>query len=79
MSITLLTVAVAVGFIDYPGFVDPRARVEAVIDRGPILELILKCPPGTAILSYSKVEHLYCTPTKGCTSDLKVAIGRTCR
>ena len=79
MKFMLLTVAVAGGFIDYPAFVNLRSRVEAVIDRGPILELIVKCGPGTAIFSYSKVERLFCTPTKGCAADLKSAINRTCR
>lgn len=79
MSIWLLAAAAAGTFTDYPVFLKPQARIEAVLDRGPIAELIVKCPEGTGILSYSKVERVYCTPVRGCTPDLKTAIVRTCR
>lgn len=78
MNILLVAAAAAGTFTDYPGFLDPRARVEAIMDRGPINELIIKCSEGSGILSYSKVERLYCTPVRGCTPNLKIAIARTC-
>ena len=78
MSIWLVAAAAAGSFVDYPAFLNPGSRIEAVLDRGPIAELIVKCPGGTGILSYSKVERLYCTPVRGCTPDLKKAINRTC-
>jgi hypothetical protein len=66
-------------FTEYPGFVDPASEVEAVVDRGPILEMIVKCGGGTAILSYSKIEHLYCTPNRsGCFKSFDAAMSSTC-
>lgn len=74
-----LGVVAAAAFTDYPVFVRPGARVEAVVDRGPIKELIVRCPNGTGILSYSKIERTYCTPDWRCGSGLDRAIGRLCR
>ena len=79
MSIWLVAAAAAGSFTDYPAFVNPNVRIEAILDRGPINELIVKCPGGSGILSYSKVERLFCTPVSGCTPDLKKALARTCR
>ena len=78
MSLWLVVAAAAGSYVEYPAFLHPGARIQAVLDRGPIYELIIKCPEGTGILSYSKVEHLYCTPVRGCTANLKTAITRTC-
>ena len=63
---------------DYPAFRRPAARVEAVVDRGLIQELIIKCDGGTAIVSYSKVERLYCGPDARCHARLPVIVARTC-
>lgn len=71
-------IAAATGFIEYPVFVDPAAQVEATIDRGPIIELVVKCGNGTAIISYSKVERLYCTPQFKCQGALITAVRQTC-
>ena len=68
----------ASGLTDYPVFRRPAARIEAVIDRGPIQELIVKCGGGTAILSYSKVEKLYCDPKLRCHRNLGVVVAQTC-
>ena len=77
-TLTLVLLATgASGLTDYPAFIQPNARVEAVIDRGPIRELIVKCGGGTAILSYSKVERLYCDPHLKCHPDLGVVVART--
>lgn len=65
-------------YSDYPGFVDTRATVEAYVDRGPILELIVKCPVGTGMLTYSKIEHRYCSSKLACFASLKSAIRETC-
>ena len=81
-SLTLALLATgatgASGLTDYPAFIQPNARVEAVIDRGHIQELIVKCGAGTAILSYSKVERLYCDPHLRCHPNLGVVVKRTC-
>lgn len=69
----------AVAFNTYPAFDNPGSRVEAVIDRGPILELVVRCSGGTGILSFSKVDKKYCTPDHRCTAGLQTAIGRLCK
>ncbi len=82
MFLAMITLAASTAtgvFSDYPGFLNPDSEVEAVVDRGPILELIVKCGDGTAILSYSKVERLYCTPNRsGCFNTFDDAINSTC-
>ncbi|HRD76003.1 MAG TPA: hypothetical protein PK264_08690 [Hyphomicrobiaceae bacterium] len=75
----VLIPVLAVGFSDYPVFVNPKAKIEAVLDRGPIQELIVKCPRGTAIIAYSKIERLFCPAKGGCTKSVDEAIGRACR
>lgn len=77
-------VVLAAGFSFYPSFgdrphphVDPR--VEAAIDKGPIYELIVSCGEGTAMLSYSKVEKLFCTAYSGCMAGQSLAITEACR
>ncbi|MGE3915242.1 MAG: hypothetical protein AB7F78_06030 [Hyphomicrobiaceae bacterium] len=61
-----------------PGIGD-GPRVEALIDKGPIVELVVACPRGTAILSYSKVEGLFCGPAKGCGKSLAPVARAACR
>ncbi len=56
----------------------PQARVEAVTDRGPILELIIGCPAGAAIISYSKVERLYCSPQLTCNRNMHAIVIEVC-
>lgn len=80
---SLYALAVITGFSLYPAFgdrgdppVDPR--LEAAIDKGVVYELIVKCDDGSAILSYSKVERLFCTPYHGCTSSFRAAMARAC-
>lgn len=85
MSVALLTS----NFITYPAFGDSltgvrgpmpgRVRIEAAIDKGPIIELIVRCPVGTGILSYSKLERLYCSSKQTCDARIAVAISDTCR
>lgn len=78
MPFLLVAFAASGTFTDYPGFLHPNARIEAILDRGTINELIVKCGDGTGVLSYSKVERLYCTPHDGCTPNLKIAIADMC-
>ncbi len=79
----LYALTVATGFSLYPAYgdrghspVDPR--LEAAIDKGPIYELIISCDEGSAILSYSKVERLFCTAYRGCTTNSAKAMARAC-
>lgn len=62
----------------YSGVNAPDARVEAITDRGPILEMIVRCRQGSAIISYSKMERLYCDPQLRCNADKDLVIRRTC-
>lgn len=88
MSGVVALTLVAANFSAYPGYGDkgiatPRgvernARIEATVDRGPIAELIVRCPKGTAIISYSKVERLFCTPRHVCDRDLGRIVTKSC-
>ena len=69
----------ASGYIYYPEFIDTKAKVEAVSDLGPVLEVVVKCKTGSAIMSYSKLERTFCTPQWVCYQDLDTAIARSCR
>jgi hypothetical protein len=55
-----------------------QPRIEATTDRGPIVEMIVRCPKGTAIISYSKVERLYCSPKLTCNRNLGTIVARAC-
>ena len=59
-----------------PNVADPR--IEAATDRGPIIEFIVRCPRGTAIISYSKMERLFCDPRLKCDEDKEVVMRRSC-
>jgi len=70
---------VLLAFTIYPGpALEDAAQVEAITDRGPILELIVRCETGSAIISYSKLEGLYCDPRLACEEDRDSVIRRTC-
>ena len=85
------SVILAAHFAAYPSFGDRdiaspppanfAARVEATIDRGPIVELILNCgrEGDSAIISYAKIERRFCTPSLGCTNSITEAARRICR
>jgi hypothetical protein len=88
MSGVVAFTLVLANFTAYPSYGDqgiatPRGverhpRIEASIDRGPIAELIVRCPKGTAIISYSKVERLFCTPRHVCDRDLDRVVAKSC-
>jgi hypothetical protein len=75
----LLAAAAAAHFNYYPGFIEPGHRVDALIDKGPIVELVVRCKVGTGIIAISKYEGLFCAPDFTCFSTLRPAIARTCR
>ena len=53
-------------------------QIEAIVDRGPIIELIVRCPAGTAIVSYSKVERVFCSPKGSCSGNRVVIFRQSC-
>lgn len=65
-------------YSDYPAFLKKAGVIEAYTDRGPIVEMIVRCPVGTGIMSYSKIERLYCSSKHKCTSKLQTAVANTC-
>ncbi len=79
MHATTVLAVLAATFNIYPGNRAPDARIEALIDRGPILELIVRCPVGTAIVSYSKMERRYCGPDGLCDRSMDTIVRRACR
>jgi hypothetical protein len=80
---------IAVNFVAYPGLGDrniaspppanAQPRIEATIDKGPIVEIIIRCRDGSAIISYSKIERLYCSPRMRCVKSLEATVTETCR
>ena len=79
MSTEVLSALVlAANFTVYPPPTGTPPRVEAITDKGPILELIVRCPQGSAIISYSKVERLFCGPRMKCGSNREAALKQAC-
>ncbi len=87
--LSILTASlIAANVTAYPGFGDrglvtPRAieqapRVEATTDKGPILEIIVRCQTGTAIISYSKVERKFCSPKHVCGTSMPAIVAKSC-
>lgn len=68
----------AATFTIYEGPKASDGRVEAATDRGPIIELIVRCPRGTAIITYSKMERLFCDPRLVCDPSRDVIVRRAC-
>lgn len=66
-------------YIRYPGFLDRNSLVEMERHRGLMTELVLRCRRGLAIITYSKVEGLYCGPDHRCSSSLRRTAGQACR
>jgi hypothetical protein len=89
MLTLLMLTAVLATTTSYPGFgdhgvliprrIESRPKVQAARDLGPILELTVRCGSGVAIMSYSKMDRLYCAPHGNCDRDLGVAYARSCR
>lgn len=79
MSAKLILVAAAAGaFTWYPPIDRKPPRIEAITDRGLVLELIVRCPSGTAIVRYSKVERLFCGPKHECGPSRDAALRSAC-
>jgi hypothetical protein len=75
--------ALARDFNLYPGFYDSDAFVEMTSDKGLIVEIVLRCERKgntikAGIMTYSKVEKLYCSSKMRCTADAEKAADDTC-
>lgn len=50
-----------------------------------VVELVVNCaksenfPKGSGIISYSRIEKLYCTPSADCFSSARKAISQVCK
>ncbi|MEP1208508.1 MAG: hypothetical protein ABJM29_10975 [Rhizobiaceae bacterium] len=81
--LTLLAPAQAGNFNLYPGFYDRDTFVEMTSDKGLIIEIVLRCERQgnrvkAGIMTYSKVEGLFCSSKMLCTSDAEKAADDTC-
>lgn len=81
----LLIVAASTGnFISYPGFDRPENIIEMTTDKGLILEIVLRCGRksngqiSSGVMSYSKIERLYCSSRNNCYTSAKKAVAETC-
>ncbi len=84
LIVLFLAAATSSGFITYPGFNHPENIIEMTADKGLILEITLRCsrkPDGqisSGIISYSKIERLYCSSRNNCYASAKKAVEETC-
>lgn len=84
LAAIMATSASAANFSLYPGFRDRDAIVEMTTDKGLIVEIVVRCrrkangqvSPG--IMTYSKVERLYCSSKNRCTRSAERAFEDTC-
>jgi len=74
----------AANFSLYPGFQDRNALVEMTTDKGLIIEVVLRCERNSkgkvraGIMSYSKIERLYCSSKNRCFRAAEDAFDDTC-
>ena len=87
MSTFSVHAILAAGLTVYPVFGDSgnltrqnagNPQIEAIVDHGLIAELVVRCKNGAAIISYSKIEILYCAPDQTCDRNLRDVVARTC-
>lgn len=67
------------GYIHYPAFDRPGGRVELAHDKGLIVEMVVRCRRGAGIVTFSRVEGLYCGPDHRCATSFRQAADRLCR
>ncbi|MEM7300413.1 MAG: hypothetical protein AAF468_04955 [Pseudomonadota bacterium] len=80
----LFIAAATSNFSAYPGFNNPNAMVEMTTDKGLVVEIVLRCgitdlgkiSPG--IMTYSKVERLFCSSKHKCFDTAEQAAIHTC-
>ena len=78
MSAKFAFVVLAGTFTVYTGRNTAVPEIEAITDRGPILEMIVRCPRGTAMITYSKLERLFCDPRLRCDQDRARIVRSAC-
>lgn len=78
LSLAGIGLVAATTFSEYPAFVGRGGVVEAYFDKGPIVEMIVRCPSGSGIVSYSKIDRRFCSAKMRCYAGLKTAISATC-
>jgi hypothetical protein len=88
MSVIAIGLSIATStapYVQYPSFnARPmvnadKARVEAITDLGPVQELIVKCATGTAIISYSKIDKMFCGAGNQCNVSLPIMVRKMCK
>ena len=77
------TASLAGDFRLYPGFVNRDAVVEMTTDKGLIVEIVLRCRRTgsgvvAGIVTYSKLEGLFCSSKMKCTPSAARAARETC-
>ena len=81
---TLATSAAqASNFNLYPGFTNRDGFVEMTSDKGLIVEIVLRCSRKgnkvkAGIMTYSKVDRMFCSSKMRCTRDAVKAADDTC-
>ena len=84
ITLAALLNAAHANFRSYPGFLDPHGTVEMVHDKGLMLELHVRCSRRAdgriqaGIMTYSKVERLFCSSRLRCFRDPVRAVEDTC-
>ncbi len=83
VSLSTLTAASAKDFRTYPGFINPKAFVQMINDRGLTVEITLRCAAKgrkkvDGMMVYSKIEKVYCSSKWLCTKDAQTAADDTC-
>ncbi len=83
LSIVAYSAAEASNFTLYPGFTDRDAFVEMTTDKGLIIEIVLRCKRKgnkvkAGIMTYSKVDRMFCSSKMRCTRDAEKAADDTC-
>jgi hypothetical protein len=82
--VVTLSSAAASNFSLYPGFRDRDALVEMTTDKGLIVEVVLRCERTAngqvkaGIMTYSKIERLYCSSKNRCFREAEEAFDDTC-
>ena len=76
--IIAVAAAASLAYTDYPGALSRSSPVEAAIDRGTVVEMIVRCGDGAGIMRFSKVERLFCDPKLRCHAKFAAAHRATC-
>lgn len=83
LMMTATPIAQASSFNLYPGFNDRDAFVEMTSDKGLIVEIVVRCSREgnkvkAGIMTFSKVDKMFCSSKMRCTKDAVKAADETC-